>query len=116
MSTLIPLAQLEQIQLVVNLPAHFDDNIPHPVLKIQRIRRQRYHAWRTNRGTPLVEWRPDFPIIAEAEGPFEGWTEQELDRFERSEWRTGVNMEHEYIHEGVWINQEIIATEDWDED
>lgn len=101
LSDLKPLNEFPKLNLVIKLPAHYQDDVPNPFFTIERRLRQRYHVRDGRSGKLLVSWRPDFPILIAGQCPCDDFTEAQVDTFERSEWRTGVNMEHEYIHCGV---------------
>ncbi|KAF1847998.1 uncharacterized protein K460DRAFT_414631 [Cucurbitaria berberidis CBS 394.84] len=80
LSALAPLAELPNLDLTINLPRHFEDDIPIPPFVILRRLRQRHHG---------RNWRPDFPILEEGDCFFEDYNRQELEDLERRMWRRG---------------------------
>jgi hypothetical protein len=99
-----PLADNRQLDVCIELPRHYNDNITTFPFQVTRRLRQRFFGWTDSRGKAHTYRIADVPVIEACHFPVDGLSVGELESAERHMWREGVNVKHEIIDGGIWID------------
>jgi hypothetical protein len=98
LAPLLPLADRAQLDVCIELPRHYNDNITTFPFKVSRRLRQRFFGYKDTSGTAWPFRSADFPMIEAHHIPVEGLSAAELEDAERHWWRHGFDIHHEFIN------------------
>ncbi|KAH7068128.1 hypothetical protein BKA63DRAFT_106645 [Paraphoma chrysanthemicola] len=103
LAPLRPLAVERQLDVCIELPRHYNDNITTFPFKVTRRLRQRFFGYIDLPDEVRTFRKADFPMIEACHFPVDGLSAAELESAERQLWREGVNIQHDIINDGYFI-------------
>lgn len=105
-SPLQPLSHKPGLDVCLELPRHYDDNITVLPFRMQRRLRQRYFKHYDRRGYlevlhmadfPVLQYGPDGQLAFYGLGPYSAEEEEDV---ERRIWRSGLDVDLEFNYDG----------------
>ncbi|KAH7092073.1 hypothetical protein FB567DRAFT_516412 [Paraphoma chrysanthemicola] len=104
LAPLRPLADRGQLDVCIELPRHYNDDITTFPFKVTRRLRQRFFGHIESQCKPRTFQKDDFPMLLDDdEFSVYGLSAAELEKAERALWRDGVDIERDIIFYGCFV-------------
>jgi hypothetical protein len=103
-----PLANRGELDVCIELPRHYNDDITTFPFRVTRRLRQRIFGFTDSLGKVCVTRRADFPMVEACHFPVEGLSAAELEGAERHFWREGLDVKHVIIDGDVWTHYGLV--------